>query len=219
MAVSASWARAALITAAQFVNPCTVWLRASPVAAAAAACQSQGPDSRLQPDMAAGGNEVVLERLQGNLIRTPEGKICILDFGLMTEVTPEQSIALVEYISHLSVEDWDAVAVDLRKLGFIPPGEPQRSEIIHDVYDLPEASTGSLSAESCRAHQSVKRWNAVASQMHRLGMIPQGACEGLGARLQRCQQSVQEAGVLGGQPALGGAGPWKATRSSKRGIF
>ena len=66
----------------------------------------------------------VLERLQGNLIRTPEGKICILDYGLMTEVTPEQSIALVEYISHLSVEDWDAVAVDLRRLGFIPPGGP-----------------------------------------------------------------------------------------------
>ena len=71
-----------------------------------------------------------MERLQGNLIRTPEGKICILDYGLMTEVTPEQSIALVEYIAHLSVEDWDAVAVDLRKLGFIPPGGPERSNII-----------------------------------------------------------------------------------------
>lgn len=40
----------------------------------------------------------------GNLIRTPDGKICILDFGLMTDVTPQQSMALVEYISHLSVQ-------------------------------------------------------------------------------------------------------------------
>jgi hypothetical protein len=40
----------------------------------------------------------------GNLIRTPDGKICVLDFGLMTEVTAEQRIALVEYISHLTTQ-------------------------------------------------------------------------------------------------------------------
>jgi RIO-like serine/threonine protein kinase len=40
----------------------------------------------------------------GNLIRTTDGKICVLDFGLMTEVTPEQRIALVEYIAHLSIQ-------------------------------------------------------------------------------------------------------------------
>lgn len=40
----------------------------------------------------------------GNLIRTPDGKVCVLDFGLVTEVTPEQRIALVEYISHLTTQ-------------------------------------------------------------------------------------------------------------------
>ncbi len=29
-------------------------------------------------------------------------RICVLDFGLMTEVTPDQRLALVEYIAHLS---------------------------------------------------------------------------------------------------------------------
>lgn len=38
------------------------------------------------------------------------------------QVTPEQSLALVEYIAHLSVEDWDGIAGDLRKLGFVPAG-------------------------------------------------------------------------------------------------
>eukprot|EP00198_Chlamydomonas_reinhardtii_P007169 XP_001696505.1 predicted protein [Chlamydomonas reinhardtii] len=57
----------------------------------------------------------------GNLIRTPDGRICVLDFGLMTEVTPEQRIALVEYIAHLSTRDWGKLAVDLQTLGFIPP--------------------------------------------------------------------------------------------------
>ena len=40
------------------------------------------------------------------------------------QVTPEQSLALVEYIAHLSVEDWDGIARDLRKLGFVPAGMP-----------------------------------------------------------------------------------------------
>ncbi|KAA6425975.1 MAG: eyespot assembly ABC1 kinase family [Trebouxia sp. A1-2] len=65
----------------------------------------------------------------GNLIRTPEGQICILDFGLMTEVTPEQSLALVEYIAHLSVEDWNGIALDLRKLGFVPADAPEMAEL------------------------------------------------------------------------------------------
>ena len=60
----------------------------------------------------------------GNLIRTPDGKICILDFGLMTDVTSEQRLALVEYIAHLSVQDWTAVTGDLRRLGNPPPPPP-----------------------------------------------------------------------------------------------
>ena len=39
------------------------------------------------------------------------------------QVTPDQSIALVEYIAHLSVEDWDMIPYDLAQLGFLPPGE------------------------------------------------------------------------------------------------
>lgn len=42
------------------------------------------------------------------------------------QVTPEQSLALVEYIAHLSVEDWDGIARDLRKLGFVPAGAAPR---------------------------------------------------------------------------------------------
>ena len=38
------------------------------------------------------------------------------------QVTPDQSIALVEYIAHLSVEDWDMIPYDLAQLGFLPPG-------------------------------------------------------------------------------------------------
>ena len=65
----------------------------------------------------------------GNLLRTADGKICILDFGLMTEVAPERRIALVEYIAHLSVQDWNGVAKDLVNLGFTPEGALSVSRI------------------------------------------------------------------------------------------
>jgi len=58
----------------------------------------------------------------GNLLRTPDGKIAILDYGLMSEVTEEQRVSLVEYITHLSLEDWDGIADDLVTLGFVPEG-------------------------------------------------------------------------------------------------
>lgn len=60
----------------------------------------------------------------GNLLRTADGKIVILDFGLMTEVTEDQRIALVEFIAHLTMEDWTGVSRDLLKLGFMPDGMP-----------------------------------------------------------------------------------------------
>jgi aarF domain-containing kinase len=37
-------------------------------------------------------------------------------------VTEGQRWALVSYIAHLTTEDWEALAFDLRELGFIPEG-------------------------------------------------------------------------------------------------
>jgi aarF domain-containing kinase len=59
-------------------------------------------------------------RCTGNLLRTPDGKLCILDFGLVSQVDPDKRIHLVEYITHLSLEDWDAVTQDLVALDFLP---------------------------------------------------------------------------------------------------
>ncbi|CAD7699161.1 unnamed protein product [Ostreobium quekettii] len=58
----------------------------------------------------------------GNILCTMDGKICILDFGLMTEVSKEQRLALIEFIAHLWCEDWEAVAADLGNLDFLPQG-------------------------------------------------------------------------------------------------
>ncbi|XP_051133258.1 uncharacterized protein LOC127252912 [Andrographis paniculata] len=58
----------------------------------------------------------------GNLIRTPEGKLAILDFGLVTKLTDDQKYGMIEAIAHLIHRDYAAIVKDFVKLGFIPEG-------------------------------------------------------------------------------------------------
>ncbi|BBN12396.1 aarF domain-containing kinase [Marchantia polymorpha subsp. ruderalis] len=58
----------------------------------------------------------------GNLIRTPDGKLAILDFGLMTQITDQQKYGMIEAISHLIHRDYEAIVEDFVKLDFIPEG-------------------------------------------------------------------------------------------------
>ncbi len=96
-------------------------------------------------------NELKCAARAGNLIRTPDGRICILDFGLMTEVPPERGQALVEYIAHLSVEDFAAVVThDLPALGFIPPGAAARAPPRVAPAERWAASRGTEGQAMCR---------------------------------------------------------------------
>ena len=65
----------------------------------------------------------------GNLLRTPDGKICILDYGLMTEVGQDKRYAFLEYIGHLTTANWKGVATDLVNLGFAPEGYTSLVEV------------------------------------------------------------------------------------------
>ncbi|OAY28226.1 uncharacterized protein sll0005 [Manihot esculenta] len=58
----------------------------------------------------------------GNLIRTPDGKLAILDFGLVTKLTDDQKYGMIEAIAHLIHRDYDAIVKDFVKLDFIPEG-------------------------------------------------------------------------------------------------
>ncbi|EKX41853.1 hypothetical protein GUITHDRAFT_51468, partial [Guillardia theta CCMP2712] len=59
----------------------------------------------------------------GNLLRTEDGKLCILDFGMCIEVEKDLQYALIEYIAHLMSEDYKQIPRDLIKLGFVPAGK------------------------------------------------------------------------------------------------
>ena len=58
----------------------------------------------------------------GNLLRTPSGKLCILDWGLVTGIDPELQLSLIEHVAHLTAKDYAKVPGDLVKLGFVPKG-------------------------------------------------------------------------------------------------
>mmetsp|Transcript_23052 Transcript_23052/g.68315 ORF Transcript_23052/g.68315 Transcript_23052/m.68315 type:complete len:799 (-) Transcript_23052:140-2536(-) len=58
----------------------------------------------------------------GNLLRTAEGKLCILDWGLVTTISPDLQLTLIEHVAHLTAEDYAKVPNDLVRLGFVPEG-------------------------------------------------------------------------------------------------
>ena len=58
----------------------------------------------------------------GNLQRTPDGQLAILDFGLMSRVDENIKYGMIEAISHLIHRDYEAIVEDFVTLEFIPPG-------------------------------------------------------------------------------------------------
>ena len=75
----------------------------------------------------------------GNLLRTPEGKLCILDWGLVTTLNPDLQLSFIEHIAHLTSKDYEKVPSDLVKLGFVPPGKEaliQQSGVVSVIAEV-----------------------------------------------------------------------------------
>jgi aarF domain-containing kinase len=58
----------------------------------------------------------------GNMLRARDGRLVILDFGLMTEVTDDQRFGMIEAIAHLIHRDYERIGEDFVNLDFIPEG-------------------------------------------------------------------------------------------------
>ncbi|PIG90975.1 AarF/ABC1/UbiB kinase family protein [Gloeocapsopsis sp. IPPAS B-1203] len=57
----------------------------------------------------------------GNLLATPDGKLAYLDFGMMSEIKPQQRYGLIEAIVHMVNRDFEGLAHDYVKLDFLTP--------------------------------------------------------------------------------------------------
>lgn len=56
----------------------------------------------------------------GNLLRTPDGKLCILDWGMVLDVPNDLQLSLLEFIADLNAKNYEDVPDDLVKLRFVP---------------------------------------------------------------------------------------------------
>lgn len=87
----------------------------------------------------------------GNLLARPNGSLCYLDFGMMSEVEPAQRYGIIEAVVHMVNRDFEALAELYVRLGFLPP-ETNLEPIIEALNDaLPDvlgASVGELNFKS-----------------------------------------------------------------------
>lgn len=83
----------------------------------------------------------------GNMMRTNDGKLAILDFGLMTEVTDDQKYGMIEAIAHLLNRDYTEIGQDFINLDFIPKGTDTAPIVpaLTKVFDVALAGGGAKS--------------------------------------------------------------------------
>jgi len=83
----------------------------------------------------------------GNMMRTEDGKLAILDFGLMTEVTDDQKYGMIEAIAHLINRDYTEIGQDFINLDFIPKGTDTTPIVpaLTKVFDVALAGGGAKS--------------------------------------------------------------------------
>jgi predicted unusual protein kinase regulating ubiquinone biosynthesis (AarF/ABC1/UbiB family) len=62
----------------------------------------------------------------GNLLRTLDGKLCILDWGMTLEVPPDLQYGLLEFIAHINTEQFEELPQDFVNLGFSPSEQIDR---------------------------------------------------------------------------------------------
>eukprot|EP00871_Galdieria_phlegrea_P000339 jgi/Galph1/1305/GphlegSOOS_G6106.1 len=58
----------------------------------------------------------------GNLMATKDGKLCYLDFGMMSELKPSQRYGIIEAVVHMVNRDFQSLARLYVRLGFLPEG-------------------------------------------------------------------------------------------------
>lgn len=64
----------------------------------------------------------------GNLMRTEDGRLCVLDWGMVTEVADDVGGDLLLHMAHLSGGRFDEVPQDLVRLGFTAKGKEKAIE-------------------------------------------------------------------------------------------
>ncbi|CAM9428889.1 unnamed protein product, partial [Phaeothamnion confervicola] len=138
----------------------------------------------------------------GNFLCTPDGRLAVLDFGLMTEIAEDRRYALLEYVSHLTSKDYEATLGDLITLGFIPReigDDPEKARVVAPLLAtvLEQLSNGggakSVNVETVgeEVEELGKQYPIQIPSWFGLVIRSFGALEGLGLQLDPQYSIVQ----------------------------
>jgi len=111
----------------------------------------------------------------GNLLRTPEGKLCILDWGMVTKLDKDLQLTLIEHMAHLTSADYAEVPRDLLLLGFIPEskadliGDSGVVELLAEVYG---AWTGGGGINSINVNDVIVKLQDLTAEKGNLFQVP-----------------------------------------------
>ncbi len=84
----------------------------------------------------------------GNLLRTADGDLCYLDFGMITQVAEEQRNALVKAVSFLYSKDFDRLAGTFVELGFVSRGDDDDTAALEGLGPALRAAFTNATADS-----------------------------------------------------------------------
>ncbi|KAG7340844.1 ABC1 family-domain containing protein [Nitzschia inconspicua] len=111
----------------------------------------------------------------GNLLRTPDGKLCILDWGMVTSIPPQLQLTLIEHMAHLTSRDYEEVPRDLYLLGFVPQDkekEVESSGVVDVLADIYGKWTDGGGMASINANEVLTKMQDLAAEKGNLFQIP-----------------------------------------------
>lgn len=111
----------------------------------------------------------------GNLLRTPDGKLCILDWGMVTRLDSGLQLTLIEHMAHLTSADYEEIPRDLLLLGFIPPEKKDLiadSGVVELLADIYGAWTKGGGAAAINVNQVVSQLQDLTAKKGNLFQIP-----------------------------------------------
>lgn len=111
----------------------------------------------------------------GNLLRTPEGRLCILDWGMVTTLDKDLQLTLIEHMAHLTSADYAEIPRDLLLLGFIPPNKAdliEDSGVVEVLADIYGAWTTGGGVGAINVNQVVTQLQDLTATRGNLFQIP-----------------------------------------------
>lgn len=111
----------------------------------------------------------------GNLLRTTDGRLCILDWGMVTRLDSDLQLTLISHMAHLTSRDYAEIPLDLLKLGFIPEEKGDMIEdsgIVEVLADIYGAWTNGGGAAAINVNKVISQLQDLTAEKGNLFRIP-----------------------------------------------